>query len=117
MNQSANNPNKVSGSKWNFIWVAIGALLVWFGVAVVVGRIIIAVFPPRDPNGGLMWLPLGQTDKLSFGIGLKFPTANGSVPVGIDLRWWNLPGTVLGALVAFLIVRGYFRPRSKGTSP
>ena len=84
--------------------VTFSFLAVWFMVAVVVGRITIALCPPFNPDGGQMWLPFGFGAKFSFGIGFNFPTSNGKIPVGIDLKWWNLPGTLIGGVVAFCFV-------------
>ena len=54
-----------------YIVGAIGFLLVWFVVAVIVGVIMGMIFPP--PSGGYIF-------------------------AGIGLNWQSLPGTILGLL-------------------
>jgi hypothetical protein len=87
-------------------------MIVWFVVAVIVGRIVIAIFPPTDPTTPPLWLP---GSSFSFGVGLVFKTASGKVPIGIDLHWWNLPGTIMGAILGFVMVRPYCFRRAPKT--
>jgi hypothetical protein len=94
-------------------WIILGAFMVWFIVAVIVGRIFIAILPPLDPNSGRIWLPMGLGTRITFGVGFTFATPHGNIPVGIDLRWWNLPGSLLGGIVASLIIYYYFPQRKR----
>jgi hypothetical protein len=87
-----------------------GAAIAWLAVAIIVGRIVVAVASPLDPSKPPAWIPFSAPGlRFSFGVGLTFPSIRGNVPIGISLHWWNLPGTILGAVVAFLIVRSVFR--------
>jgi len=56
---------------------------------------------------------LGPFESLGFGVGFIFVTANGKVPVGISLNWWDLPGSIIGGVLAFLLVRSFFRRARK----
>jgi hypothetical protein len=64
----------------------VGFLLVWFVVAVVVGIVIVIVFPPQ------------ANANIGFGIRFGFGVIIGNAMVGIGTDWWNLPGTALGLL-------------------
>jgi hypothetical protein len=107
---------KANQSPFNRIFSIAGVLLtgfiVWFMVAVVIGRIAIAIFPPPNPMVRPPMIPLGPFVSFGFGLGFVFETASGKVPVGIDFNWWNLPGTVIGEVLAFLLVRSFF-PRTR----
>jgi hypothetical protein len=90
-----------------------GAAVAWLAVAVIIGRIVVAVVEPIDPLNPPAWAPWPMLGlRFQFGIGLTFPSARGVIPIGISLHWWNLPGTILGAAVAFLIVRSVFRVKT-----
>jgi hypothetical protein len=106
-NRNANRSrfNRIS----NVAWVSLTGLIVWFVVAVVIGRIVVAIFPPSNPMARPPMIPLGSFDSFRFGFGVIFETANGRMPVGISLNWWDLPGTIIGALLAFMLVRYFFR--------
>lgn len=70
-----------------YIVAAIGFLLVWFVVAVLVGLVIAVIFPPP----GRLW------------------------SAGIGLGWRNLPGTILGLLAGIQSFRASVRgPKTKG---
>jgi len=66
-----------------YIVGAIGFLLVWFVVAVIVGVIIGMIFPP--PNGYIF--------------------------AGIGLNWQSLPGTILGLLAGIQSFRASVRKK------
>jgi Na+/H+-dicarboxylate symporter len=67
-----------------YIVGAIGFLLVWFVVAVVIGFVMGAIFPP--PNGRYIF-------------------------AGIGLDWRNLPGTILGLLAGIQSFRASVRKK------
>jgi hypothetical protein len=69
-----------------YIVGAIGFLLVWFVVAVVVGLVVTFFFPPA--NGEM-------------------------VRLGIGLQWRNLPGDILGLLAGIHSFRASVRPPKK----
>jgi hypothetical protein len=93
----------------NVAWVLLAGLTIWFVMAVVIGRIVIAIFPPSNPMARPPMIPLGPFDSFRFGVGLIFEIRGGKVPVGISLNWWDLPGSIIGAVLAFMLVRSFFR--------
>ena len=73
-----------------YIVGAIGFLLVWFVVAVVVG----------------------------LGMAMLFPPGRGYFMAGISLDWRNLPGTILGLLAGVQSFRTSVRgPKKKDDTP
>ena len=112
-NQSA---EKVSGAVqqnqglriWRILWAFMSGLCVWFLFAVILGRVVVAVFPV-DPAAAPIRMPLGWLGSTTFGLGLTFRTSSGLVPVGITLHWWNIPGTIVGAVLGVLRVRSVLR--------
>lgn len=67
-----------------YIVGAIGFLLVWFVVAVVIGVIVGLIFPQ---------------------------SSDGTIFVGIGLNWRNLPGTILGLLAGIQSFRASVRKK------
>jgi Na+/H+-dicarboxylate symporter len=69
---------------------AVGFLLVWFVVAVVIG----------------------------LGMAMLFPPGRGNFMVGVSLDWRNLPGTILGLLAGVQSFRASVRgPKKKDDKP
>jgi hypothetical protein len=66
-----------------YIVGAIGFLLVWFVVAVVIGVV----------------------------VGMVFPPSNGHIFAGIGLNWQSLPGTILGLLAGIQSFRASVRKK------
>jgi hypothetical protein len=97
---------------FNIMWVSAAGLIIWFLAAVVIGRIVVAIFPPSNPMVRPPMIPFGPFDSFRFGVGLIFETRGGKVPVGISLNWWDLPGTFIGAALAFMVVWPFFRRRA-----
>jgi hypothetical protein len=86
-------------------WILLSAAFVWLFVAVIIGRIIVAIFSPVNPAIPPMWLPFGTLGAhITFGLGSTFSTEGGNIPIGIALQWWNIPGTISGAIIAIAIV-------------
>lgn len=85
-------------------------LFLWLLVAVALGCVIITICPPTNPIAAPAWLPVGLSGTwVTFGIGVTVATASGTVPVGISLHWWNLPGTIIGAIIGLLVFRSLIR--------
>ena len=84
---------------FRYIFGGLWVLFVWFMVAVIIGIIMIYIFPSQGESStsgfGLVWRQPNQIDAL----------------VGIGLGWRNLPGTILGLLAAWQSWRRHFKRR------
>jgi hypothetical protein len=111
--QNAQRPEGEAKPSWGkrisqAFWVLLTGMIIWFLAAVIIGRIVIAIFPPTDPMGPAPGIPIGSFESIRFGVGLMFETAHGKVPVGISFNWWDLPGTMIGGILAFMLVRSFW---------
>jgi hypothetical protein len=80
--------------------------MVWVVIAVIVGFIVVTLWPPKNPSLGVEWLPLPSVPaRITFGFGVYWHRAGRVIGVGLGLAWWNLPGTVLGFFAGFHLSR------------
>src|SRR4051794_18707688 len=90
---SSSKPPSVAWRGLQLGCMGLASLFLGISIAIVIGIMMVMWHPPTQHSA------VPPLHGFGFGIGLTFPGPSGPVPVGFTSHPWNIPGSILGAVI------------------